>query len=106
MISVLNSSFRSLILSLPPGPGHAPCFVPVRHSKASKRRKETQRLRAPHLVFKKKPPATPKSTALRHSDEHYAKVFQEEWASVRLGLMTRPKFAALDGNAGNQWAAF
>ena len=79
----------------------SPQVTSVRHSKVSKRRKDEQRLRAPHLTFDNIE-RKPSDLALAYFDDHYAKSFPERWPSIRLGLLSKSKPCALVNNFANK----
>lgn len=69
----------------------------VRHSKLSKRRKDTQKNLAPHLK-NTHGKLTNTQIALNFFDDHYGKIYGSMWPSLRLGLLCRTKSAALVNN--------
>ncbi|XP_059083173.1 5-methylcytosine rRNA methyltransferase NSUN4-like [Tigriopus californicus] len=69
----------------------------VRHSKVAKRRKDTQRNLAPHLKASHGK-RTNTQLALSYFDDHYGKIYGSLWPSLRLGLLSRTKNAALVNN--------
>ena len=69
----------------------------VRNSKVSKRRKETQRVLAPHLTVKYVE-KTPRIMALIYFDDHYKKLFGKDWHPIRLALLSHSKPSALLNN--------
>ena len=75
----------------------------IRTSKTSKRRKEEQKMKAPHLITTNKYLKRQENIGVRNAltffDDHYLKTFgKEKWASMRLALLSRPKHAALINN--------
>jgi len=76
-------------------------------SKAQKRRKDNKLAVSPHLKAlqaaaaqsgtssKKLRGKSPCQLCLDHFDQFYGKTFGSEWPSLRLALLSRPKFAAL-----------
>ena len=81
-------------------PSSSPLTLPVRHSKASKRRKIEQRRLAPHLAFSARE-KTPSRLALTYFDDHYGKTFGRRWPSMRLAMLSPVKHCALVNNFGD-----
>jgi len=54
----------------------------------------------PQLVGKPAVEPTPTTIALAHFDEFYRQVYQDQWSSMRLGLLTRQKYCAVVNNFG------
>lgn len=79
----------------------APQVTSVRHSKASKRRKDDQRINAPHLTFENYA-QKPCDLALAYFDDHYFKAYNDRWPSMRLGLLSKNKPCALVNNFANR----
>ena len=70
-------------------------------SKVSKRRKFDRLKDAPHLeAVKQSAQKTNTDFCLEHFDSFYKKIYGKEWHSIRLALMSRPKFCALINNYG------
>ena len=66
----------------------------------AKRRKKDMRVNNPQLVGKPAVEPTPTTIALAHFDEFYRQVYQDQWSSMRLGLLTRQKYCAVVNNFG------
>ena len=79
------------------------CVTPSMWSKVGKRRKMDRIEDAPHLLalLKQKTKPTAKDHCLEHFDIFYKKTFGKEWPSIRLAMLSRPKFCALVNNYGN-----
>ena len=66
----------------------------------AKRRKQAMREAMPHLPLKKTT-AQPSVQALTHFDQFYSAVYKTKWNSMRLGLMSKQKYAVIVNNFGN-----
>ena len=68
----------------------------------AKRRKQNMRAKMPHMPMKKNT-ALPTNLALDHFDQFYSAIYKEsKWGSIRLGLLSKPKHAALVNNFGDR----
>lgn len=71
-------------------------------SKISKRRKDMKLNMSPNLQGQvKKQAMTPRHMAQNHFDDFYKKIYSSEWHSLRLALLSKPKFCALANNFSN-----
>ena len=70
------------------------------HGNKAKRRKLKMREMMPHIPVKKST-GVPTVQALHHFDQLYSSVFRNKWTSMRLGLMSPHKYAAIVNNAGD-----
>jgi len=78
--------------------------IPVFGGKASKRRKQNMRAQMPHLPVKSNT-ALPTSLAINHFDQFYGSIYKEaRWGSMRLGLLSKQKYAVLVNNFGDSEA--
>ena len=77
---------------------------PLLGGKASKHRKQNMRVKMPHLPVKSKT-ALPTSLAMNHFDQFYGSVYKEaRWGSMRLGLLSKQKYAVMVNNFGDSEA--
>ena len=77
-------------------------------SKVGKRRKDDRLKLAPHLeiISKQKQKKMAKDHCLEHFDTFYKKTFERQWPSLRLAMLSRPKFCALVNNYGDRDTTF
>ena len=77
----------------------------IRTSKVSKRRKDEQKEKSPHLIHSSSSSKDNKmsiNNALTFFDDHYLKTFgHNRWSSMRLALLSRTKHCALINNFSN-----
>ena len=73
---------------------------PTSEGNKAKRRKLKMREMMPHIPVKKST-GVPTVQALHHFDQLYSSVFRNKWPSMRLGLMSPNKYAAIVNNAGD-----
>merc|ERR1719186_1312439 len=70
----------------------------------AKHRKQNMRAKMPHLPSKINT-ALPTSLAINHFDQFYGSVYKEaRWGSMRLGLLSKQKYAVLVNNFGDSEA--
>ena len=78
--------------------------VPLFGGKVAKHRKQNLRATMPHLPSKQNT-ALPTSLAINHFDQFYGSVYKEaRWGSMRLGLLSKQKYAVLVNNFGDSEA--
>jgi len=65
----------------------------------SKRKKQGMRMDNPHLPVRAEE-KTSKTLALNNFDQYYSQYYGRRWNSMRLGLLSRPKYCAVVNNFG------
>lgn len=66
----------------------------------SKRKKQNMRMDNPHLPVRAEE-KTSRSLALNNFDQYYSQFYGRRWNSMRLGLLSRPKYCAVVNNFGD-----
>jgi len=80
---------------------HLATSVPLFGGKAAKRRKQTMKVDMPHIPAKTNT-AIPTNIAINHFDQFYSSVYKEaRWGSMRLGLLSKQKYAVVVNNFGD-----
>ena len=80
---------------------HLATSVPLFGGKAAKRRKQTMKVDMPHIPAKTNT-AIPTNIAINHFDQFYSSVYKEaRWGSMRLGLLSKQKYAVMVNNFGD-----